>query len=120
MCWQTRTSTGDRDSRPLPSSSETEPEFRDLTLYYFGDTEPKWYGVVGKAHVVNAVDDPSKLPALSTVATRYLGGLGVAAVGAVGTARLLPAAQRRPASPDERGHHDRHLPNGGSDSGLPP
>jgi hypothetical protein len=49
-----------------------EPEFRDLTLYYFGDTDPRWYGVQGKAHVVNAVDDQSSLAPVSSVATRYL------------------------------------------------
>ena len=49
-----------------------EPEFRDLTLYYLGDTDPAWYGVEGMAHVVNAVDDYSQLPEIQTIKTRYL------------------------------------------------
>jgi 4-amino-4-deoxy-L-arabinose transferase-like glycosyltransferase len=48
------------------------PEFRDLTLYYFGDTLPAYYGVAGRCHVINAVDDQSNLPALDGVATPYL------------------------------------------------
>jgi hypothetical protein len=50
-----------------------EPAFRDLTLYYFGDTDPAYSGVQGIAHVVNAVDENDQLPDLSTVRTRYLG-----------------------------------------------
>jgi hypothetical protein len=49
-----------------------EPDLRDLTLYYFGDTDPSWYGVEGVAHVVNAVDDHKALPGLHSVTTRYL------------------------------------------------
>ncbi len=49
-----------------------EPEFRDLTFYYFGDTDPSWYGVEGISHVVNAVDDHSALPSTRGVTTRYL------------------------------------------------
>jgi hypothetical protein len=50
-----------------------EPEYRDLTLFYFGDTEPACYGVQGRAYVVNAARDQSLLPRLTTVTTRYLG-----------------------------------------------
>ena len=49
-----------------------EPEFRNLTLYYFGDTDPACYGVEGTAHIVNAVDDQSRLPGIQTVTTCYL------------------------------------------------
>ncbi len=48
------------------------PEFLDLTLYYFGDTEPSYYGVSGRCHVVNAVDDHSELPGLNSVRSEYL------------------------------------------------
>jgi hypothetical protein len=58
--------------RCLARLQREDPEFRDLTLYYFGDTEPRWYGVQGVAHVVNAVDDHSGLPPISTASTRYL------------------------------------------------
>ena len=48
------------------------PEFRDLTLYYFGDTDPAHYGVAGRCYVINAVDDQSRLPGLDRVETPYL------------------------------------------------
>jgi hypothetical protein len=58
--------------KSLACLQRAEPVFRDLTLYYFGDTDPAWYEVVGTAHVVNAVDDQSQLPGVLTVTTRYL------------------------------------------------
>ena len=48
------------------------PEFRDMTFYYFGDTDPAHYGVAGRCHVINAVDDQSRLPGLDRVETPYL------------------------------------------------
>jgi 4-amino-4-deoxy-L-arabinose transferase-like glycosyltransferase len=48
------------------------PEYEDITVYYFGDTDPANYGVAGIAHVVNAVSKHSALPALGRVQTRYL------------------------------------------------
>jgi hypothetical protein len=56
----------------LARLQRAEPQFRDLTLYYFGDTDPAWYGVTGTAHVVNAVDDHSGLEPMGGVRTRYL------------------------------------------------
>jgi hypothetical protein len=47
-------------------------ELCDLTLYYFGDTDPARYGVVGHIDVVNAVDDQSRLPSLAAVDTAYV------------------------------------------------
>jgi 4-amino-4-deoxy-L-arabinose transferase-like glycosyltransferase len=49
-----------------------QPEFEDLTFYYFGDTDPAWYGIAGTHHVVNAVDDHTGLPSLDCVRSRYL------------------------------------------------
>lgn len=48
------------------------PAYRDMTLYYFGETEPRHYGVAGVAHVVNAVDDHSALPPVETATTAYI------------------------------------------------
>jgi 4-amino-4-deoxy-L-arabinose transferase-like glycosyltransferase len=48
------------------------PEFRQITFYYFGDTHPAHYGVAGRCHVINAVDDQSHLPGLDRVETPYL------------------------------------------------
>jgi hypothetical protein len=56
----------------LVSLQRERPEFRDMTLYYFGDTEPAYYGVAGRCHVINAVDDQSTLPGLDGVDTPYL------------------------------------------------
>lgn len=48
------------------------PEFRDLTFYYFGDTDPAYYGVAGTCYTVNAVDDLSALPPLGSASTPYI------------------------------------------------
>ncbi len=56
----------------LERIQRAQPEFQDLTLYYFGDTDPAHYGVAGTCHVINAVDDYSDLPSLDQVHTRYL------------------------------------------------
>ena len=60
-------------SRGLTRLQEERPEFRDLTLYYFGDTDPAYYGVAGRCHVINAVDDQTCLPGLNRVETSYVG-----------------------------------------------
>jgi hypothetical protein len=56
----------------LARLQRAHPEFRDLTLYYFGDTDPAWYGVTGKACVVRAVGDHSALPPIAEARSRYL------------------------------------------------
>jgi Dolichyl-phosphate-mannose-protein mannosyltransferase len=48
------------------------PDFQDMTLYYFGDTDPVHYGVAGHCYVINAVDDHSRLSGLGRVETSYL------------------------------------------------
>ena len=48
------------------------PEFRDLTLYYFGETDPAHYGVAGTCHVIDAPGiRPGPPPAL-TAETAYV------------------------------------------------
>jgi hypothetical protein len=49
-----------------------QPEYQDITIYYFGDTDPAHYAVAGTTHVINAVDDQAGLPGLDRVQTRYL------------------------------------------------
>lgn len=49
-----------------------QPGLREMTLYYFGDTDPAHYGVAGRIHVINAVDDQSRLPSLDRVETPYV------------------------------------------------
>ena len=48
------------------------PEYRDLTLYYFGDTEPRFYHVAGTCHVVDAIGGRPGLPTRLTADTKYL------------------------------------------------
>ena len=48
------------------------PEYRDLTWYYFGDTDPGHYGVVGQLHVFDAHQSPPDLPPEVTATTGYL------------------------------------------------
>jgi hypothetical protein len=58
--------------KSLAHLQHTKPEFSDMTLYYFGDTEPVHYGVSGSSFVINAIDNQSGLPDLNSVKTRYL------------------------------------------------
>src|SRR5262249_51165621 len=58
--------------RSLPRLQQDEPRFRDLTLYYFGDTEPRHYGVTGQSYLVTAVAAPRNMPPSLSPATRYL------------------------------------------------
>ena len=58
--------------KSLVRLQQGQPEFQDLTLYYFGDSEPSNYGVAGRCHVVNAIDDHASLPRLGAVQTKYL------------------------------------------------
>jgi 4-amino-4-deoxy-L-arabinose transferase-like glycosyltransferase len=56
----------------LAKLQREQPGFRDLTLYYFGDTDPRHYGVVGKSHVIDAGTAHPGLPDTLTAETRYL------------------------------------------------
>jgi 4-amino-4-deoxy-L-arabinose transferase-like glycosyltransferase len=58
--------------KSLARLQHDQPELSDVTLYYFGDTEPAHYGVSGLSYVINAVDDQSRLSGLDSVKTRYL------------------------------------------------
>ena len=58
--------------KPLARLQRERPEFRDLTLYYFGDTEPARYGVAGRCYTVRAADANSHLPAKLAPETTYL------------------------------------------------
>lgn len=59
--------------RSLARLQREDPALQDLTLFYFGDTEPRHYGVVGKSYLITAVAVPSDLPASPLDApTRYV------------------------------------------------
>src|SRR5262249_39639372 len=58
--------------KSLARLQRVQPEFSDLTFYYFGDTEPGHYGVCGFSYVINAIENRSALASLDLVKTRYL------------------------------------------------
>jgi 4-amino-4-deoxy-L-arabinose transferase-like glycosyltransferase len=58
--------------RSLRRLQDDRPEFRDLTLYYFGDVDPAAYGVAGLSHVVDAVGAWPAPPPLESATTRYV------------------------------------------------
>jgi hypothetical protein len=58
--------------KALARLQQEEPQYSDMTLYYFGITEPVNYGVLGSSFVINAVDDHSRLAGLDSVKTKYL------------------------------------------------
>lgn len=58
--------------RSLRRLQDERPEFRDLTLYYFGDVDPAVYGVAGVHHVVDAVGAWPEPPPLESATTGYL------------------------------------------------
>ena len=59
-------------ARSLARLQREEPAFRDLTLYYFGDTDPGHYGVSGTRLVIDAGADHPGLPDRFSARTRYV------------------------------------------------
>ena len=59
-------------ARALARLQVARPEFRDITVYYFGETDPAYYGVVGVRHVVDAGTVHPGLPDRPTAETRFL------------------------------------------------
>jgi hypothetical protein len=59
-------------AKPLARLQRTHPEYRDLTLYYFGDTDPRHYGVKGTCYVIDAGTIHPNLPAHLEARTQYL------------------------------------------------
>ena len=49
-----------------------DPAYRDLTLYYFGGTEPARYGVAGRSYTLRAEEPNSNLAPTLSADTRYL------------------------------------------------
>jgi len=59
-------------ARSLARLQRSRPEFRDLTLYYFGDTDPAHYGVIGRIYVIDALRSPRDLPPRLAARSTYL------------------------------------------------
>ncbi len=60
-------------ARELARLQSRHPEFRDLTLFYFGNTDPGHYGVLGHRIVVDAGTCHPDLPPRLEVSTAFLG-----------------------------------------------
>jgi 4-amino-4-deoxy-L-arabinose transferase-like glycosyltransferase len=58
--------------RSLARLQRERPELRDLTLYYFGDTDASHYGVSGRLHTIDAGRDHPGLPASLEAETSYI------------------------------------------------
>jgi hypothetical protein len=58
--------------KPLADLQRRDPKMGDLTLYYFGDTDAKHYGVFGRCYTVRAARDNGHLPRSLTAKTTYL------------------------------------------------
>lgn len=59
-------------AKSIARLQERRPEFRDLTFYYFGETDPAHYGVKGRVYQINAVTLPPDFPPTLTAETAYL------------------------------------------------
>lgn len=58
--------------RALAQLERQRPAYRDLTLYYFGDTDPARYGVEARSYVVRAEKTGEDFPRRLECATAYL------------------------------------------------
>jgi 4-amino-4-deoxy-L-arabinose transferase-like glycosyltransferase len=59
-------------AKALARLQRDRPELVDLTLYYFGDTDPGHYGVQGHRYVFDANRTPSDLPGELRPATKFV------------------------------------------------
>jgi hypothetical protein len=60
-------------ARALARLQFQRPELQDLTLYYFGATDPRHYGVRGTVYLIDAGEDHPGLPVGLSCTTAYLG-----------------------------------------------
>jgi hypothetical protein len=58
--------------KPLAELQRIHPEYRDLTLFFFGDTEAGRYGVSGRSYTVRAENANGHLPTRLAPATTYV------------------------------------------------
>jgi hypothetical protein len=58
--------------KSLARLQKKRPELTNITLYYFGDTEPAHYGVAGVSRIINAIDDNAGLAGLDSIDTPFL------------------------------------------------
>jgi hypothetical protein len=58
--------------KPLVRLQREQPEFRDLTLYYFGASDPARYGFVGRYYRFKGWEEVKDLPRMLSPETTYL------------------------------------------------
>lgn len=58
--------------KALVRLQRAHPELADLTVYYFGDTDPRRYGVAGRSHVIDAGEVHPGLPPKLEVSTAFV------------------------------------------------
>src|SRR5207245_2598306 len=58
--------------RGLARLQREDPRFRNLTVYYFGDTQPEFYDVAGICHVIDAGTSHPDLPETFEERTKYI------------------------------------------------
>ena len=59
-------------AKSLARLQARRPEFRDLTVYSFGETDPAYYGVVGRRFLIDATDRHPGLPPVFRAETPYV------------------------------------------------
>lgn len=59
-------------AKALARLQRERPEFRNLTLYYFGDTDPGYYRVAGRRYVIDASDLHPHVPRRLAADTPFL------------------------------------------------
>ncbi|MDR3632534.1 MAG: glycosyltransferase family 39 protein [Isosphaeraceae bacterium] len=58
--------------KALARLQRAHPDYQDMSFYYFGDTDPRHYGVDGRCYVVDAGEDHPDLPRQVDVRSKYL------------------------------------------------
>ncbi|HKI17078.1 MAG TPA: 4-amino-4-deoxy-L-arabinose transferase, partial [Isosphaeraceae bacterium] len=58
--------------KPLVRLQKEQPEFRDMTLYYFGASDPTRYGFAGRYYRFRALEEVKDLPSILSPQTTYL------------------------------------------------
>jgi hypothetical protein len=59
-------------AKAMARLQRSQPEFRDITLFYFGDIDPALFGVEGRRVVFKATGWPEGLPPRMVVETPFL------------------------------------------------
>ena len=58
--------------KSLTRLQQARPELKDMTLFYFGNIDPRNYGVAGKCLLLTALENPPELPPTLSVNTPYV------------------------------------------------